>query len=100
MKIFLTWIFEILFAKNAIKAYCLAHVSTATLSFKSPLDYVFYLATINNIAAIFGFAGVLTSQRELVQVFFGWNAVQMVCRKSCACRCSSPQSFEGLCNIA
>lgn len=52
---------------------------TATLlSFRSPLDYVFYLATINNIAAIFGFAGVLTSQRELVQVFFGWNAVQMV----------------------
>lgn len=50
----------------------------ALLSFKSPLDYVFYLATINNIAAIFGFAGVLTSQRELVQVFFGWNAVQMV----------------------
>lgn len=49
-----------------------------TLSFKSPLDYVFYLSCVNNVAAIFGFAGVLTAQRELVQAFFAWNAVQMV----------------------
>lgn len=27
---------------------------------------------------MFGLAGILTSQRELVQVFFAWNAVQMV----------------------
>jgi len=52
--------------------------TAALLSFKSPLDYVFYLATANNMAAIFGLAGILTSQRELVQIFFGWNAVQMV----------------------
>ena len=50
----------------------------ALLSFRSPLDYIFYLALANNMAAIFGLAGILTSQRELVQIFFGWNAVQMV----------------------
>ena len=53
-------------------------VAVTTLSFRSPLDYVFYLSTVNNIAAIFGFAGVLTAQRELVMAFFAWNAVQMV----------------------
>ena len=53
-------------------------VAATTLSFRSPLDYVFYLSTVNNIAAIFGFAGVLTAQRELVMAFFAWNAVQMV----------------------
>lgn len=55
-----------------------APAAISTLSFRSPLDYVFYLSIVNNIAAIFGFAGVLTTQRELVQAFFAWNAVQMV----------------------
>ena len=49
-----------------------------SLSFKSPLDYIFYLAVVNNVAAIFGFAGIINAQREFVQAFFGWNAIQMV----------------------
>ena len=33
---------------------------------------------MNNVAALFGLAGVMNGQREFVQYFFGWNAIQMV----------------------
>ena len=61
---------------NILIQICLLYAGS--LSFKSPLDYIFYLAVINNVAAIFGLAGIINAQRELVQAFFGWNAIQMV----------------------
>mmetsp|Transcript_10888 Transcript_10888/g.30836 ORF Transcript_10888/g.30836 Transcript_10888/m.30836 type:complete len:179 (-) Transcript_10888:104-640(-) len=44
----------------------------------TPLDLVFYLSIINNVFSVFGLAGVLGSQKELVIAFFAYNAVIMV----------------------
>lgn len=48
------------------------------LNFRSPMDFIFWLAIINNVFSIFGFAGVLNHQKELVTGFFAYNAVQMI----------------------
>ena len=37
-----------------------------TISFKTPLDFLFWLACINNVFSVLGFAGVLHAQKELV----------------------------------
>lgn len=50
----------------------------AVLTYRKTLDFLFYLSMINNIFSIFGFAGVLNAQKELVTGFFAFNAVQMV----------------------
>ena len=42
------------------------------------MDFIFWLAIINNIFSIFGFTGVLNQQKELVTGFFAYNAVQMI----------------------
>ena len=42
------------------------------------MDFLFWLAIINNIFSIFGFTGVLNHQKELVTGFFAYNAVQMI----------------------
>lgn len=55
-----------------------ATVTDRTLNFRTPLDFVFYLAVINNVFSIFGLAGVLHSQKELVTCFFAYNAVQVM----------------------
>ena len=47
-------------------------------TFRTPLDFVFYLSIVNSVFAVLGFAGVLNGQRELVTGFFIYNAVQMV----------------------
>lgn len=49
-----------------------------TLNFHSPMDFIFWLAIVNNIFSIFGFTGVLNQQKELVTGFFAYNAVQMI----------------------
>lgn len=48
------------------------------LNFRSPMDFIFWLAIINNVFSIFGFTGVLNHQKELVTGFFAYNAVQMI----------------------
>ena len=48
------------------------------LNFHSPMDFIFWLAIINNVFSIFGFTGVLNHQKELVTGFFAYNAVQMI----------------------
>ena len=53
-------------------------------SFRTPLDFVFYLSIVNSIFAVLGFAGVLNGQRELVTGFFLYNAVQMVRPRCCS----------------
>ncbi|KAK9838850.1 hypothetical protein WJX74_004555 [Apatococcus lobatus] len=50
----------------------------SVLTYRKTLDFLFYLSMINNIFSIFGFAGVLNAQKELVTGFFAFNAVQMV----------------------
>lgn len=42
------------------------------------MDFIFWLAIINNIFSIFGFTGVLNQHKELVTDFFAYNAVQMI----------------------
>ena len=61
-------------------ATCSHNVLTAerSLSFHSPMDFLFWLAIINNVFSIFGFTGVLNHQKELVTGFFAYNAVQMI----------------------
>lgn len=56
-------------------------------SFRTPLDFVFYLSIVNSIFAVLGFAGVLNGQRELVTGFFLYNAVQMVRPLRCGWSC-------------
>ncbi|MEW5302530.1 MAG: hypothetical protein WDW38_002314 [Sanguina aurantia] len=48
------------------------------LDFRSPMGFSYYLAIVNNIFAVFGLAGVINAQRELIIAFFGYNAAQMV----------------------
>ena len=57
-------------------AYCC--IAERALNFRSPMDFLFWLAIINNIFSIFGFTGVLNHQKELVTGFFAYNAVQMI----------------------
>uniref|UniRef100_A0A061R0V3 Uncharacterized protein n=1 Tax=Tetraselmis sp. GSL018 TaxID=582737 RepID=A0A061R0V3_9CHLO len=45
---------------------------------QTPLDFLFYLSIVNNIFSVFGLAGVLNAQKELVIGFFAYNAVIMV----------------------
>jgi hypothetical protein len=45
---------------------------------QTPLDFLFYLSIINNIFSVFGLAGVLNAQRELVISFFAYNAIIMI----------------------
>lgn len=45
---------------------------------RSPMGFSFYLAIINNVFAVFGLAGVINAQRELIISFFAYNAAQMV----------------------
>ena len=42
------------------------------------MDFLFWLAIVNNIFSIFGFTGVMNQQKELVTGFFAYNAVQMI----------------------
>ena len=65
---------------NGIDGILLLYVFTAerSLSFHSPMDFMFWLAIINNVFSIFGFTGVLNHQKELVTGFFAYNAVQMI----------------------
>eukprot|EP01023_Acetabularia_acetabulum_P002477 TRINITY_DN1100_c0_g1_i1.p1 TRINITY_DN1100_c0_g1~~TRINITY_DN1100_c0_g1_i1.p1 ORF type:complete len:196 (-),score=24.43 TRINITY_DN1100_c0_g1_i1:489-1076(-) len=49
---------------------------TAIIS--TPLDFLFYLAIVNNVFSVFGLVGVLNQQREMVMAFFAYNALQMV----------------------
>ena len=53
-------------------------MSDRAFNFRTPLDFLFYLAIINNVFSIFGLAGVLHSQKELVTGFFAYNAVQVM----------------------
>lgn len=59
-------------------------VATRVAPFESPLDFrssmgfIFYLSIFNNMFAIFGLAGVINAQRELIIAFFSYNAAQMV----------------------
>ncbi|KAK9800810.1 hypothetical protein WJX73_009734 [Symbiochloris irregularis] len=53
-------------------------VTERQLDFRTPMDFVFYIAVINNVFSIFGLAGVLHSQKELVTSFFAYNAVQVM----------------------
>lgn len=62
-------------------------------SFRTPLDFVFYLSIVNSIFAVLGFAGVLNGQRELVTGFFLYNAVQMVRPRCCS------RSRQRLCHL-
>mmetsp|Transcript_35943 Transcript_35943/g.80010 ORF Transcript_35943/g.80010 Transcript_35943/m.80010 type:complete len:189 (-) Transcript_35943:768-1334(-) len=48
------------------------------LDFRSPMGFSYYLAIINNVFAVFGLAGVINAQRELIVAFFAYNAAQMV----------------------
>ncbi|KAG2493037.1 hypothetical protein HYH03_008700 [Edaphochlamys debaryana] len=48
------------------------------LDFRSPMGFSFYLSIFNNVFAIFGLAGVINAQRELIVAFFSYNAAQMV----------------------
>ncbi|GLC43437.1 hypothetical protein PLESTB_001557200 [Pleodorina starrii] len=48
------------------------------LDFRSPMGFSFYLSIFNNMFAIFGLAGVINAQRELIIAFFAYNAAQMV----------------------
>lgn len=57
----------------------------AVLTYRKTLDFLFYLSMINNIFSIFGFAGVLNAQKELVTGFFAFNAVQMVVGAQLSC---------------
>ena len=45
---------------------------------QTPLDFLFYLSIVNNIFSVFGLAGVLNAQKELVISFFVYNAIIMV----------------------
>mmetsp|Transcript_4602 Transcript_4602/g.11428 ORF Transcript_4602/g.11428 Transcript_4602/m.11428 type:complete len:177 (+) Transcript_4602:198-728(+) len=45
---------------------------------QTPMDFLFYLSIVNNVFSVFGLAGVLNAQRELVIAFFAYNAVIMV----------------------
>lgn len=45
---------------------------------ETPMDFLFYLSIINNVFSVFGLAGVLNAQKDLVIAFFGYNAVIMV----------------------
>ena len=42
------------------------------------MDFLFWLAIVNNIFSVFGFTGVMNQQKELVTGFFAYNAVQMI----------------------
>ncbi|KAK9824191.1 hypothetical protein WJX72_008436 [[Myrmecia] bisecta] len=53
-------------------------VSARSLNYHSPLDFLFYYSIANNVFSVFGFAGVLNAQKELVTGFFSYNAIQMV----------------------
>ncbi|EFJ44912.1 hypothetical protein VOLCADRAFT_94677 [Volvox carteri f. nagariensis] len=48
------------------------------LDFRSPMGFSYYLSIANNMFAIFGLAGVVNAQRELIIAFFAYNAAQMV----------------------
>ncbi|DBA69105.1 TPA: hypothetical protein ACH3X2_013109 [Trebouxia sp. C0005] len=63
---------------NKVQTGDTATVTERTLNFHSPMDFIFWLAIVNNIFSIFGFTGVLNQQKELVTGFFAYNAVQMI----------------------
>ncbi len=69
-----------------------AHLLDAT----TPLDFLFYLAIINNAFSVFGLAGVLTAQREFIVAFFTYNTLQMVV----AFRAFVPPVVSGLAVVA
>lgn len=48
------------------------------LDLRTPLDFLFWTSSLNNVAAFFGLAGILGNQRELVIFFFTYNAAQLV----------------------
>eukprot|EP00798_Chlamydomonas_sp_ICE-L_P030152 gene30152-35132_t len=48
------------------------------LAFRSPMGFSYWLAIFNNVLAVFGLAGIINAQRELIIAFFGYNAAQMV----------------------
>lgn len=69
--------------EKAIKAGTrdeIARVSTfeSPLDSRSPMGFSYYMAIFNNMFAVFGLAGVINAQRELIIGFFGYNAMQMV----------------------
>ena len=42
------------------------------------MGFSYYLGIVNNVFAVFGLAGVINAQRELIICFFAYNAAQMV----------------------
>lgn len=53
-------------------------VATRAIFFRTPLDYLFWFASLSSICALFGLAGIFTAQPTLVTVFFAYNLVQSV----------------------
>ena len=48
------------------------------LYFRTPLDYLFWFSTASSICALFGLAGIFSSQPALVTIVFGYNLVQQI----------------------
>lgn len=48
------------------------------VTISTPLDYIFYLSILLNIFAIAGLFGSINEIKELVMIFFAWNAVQLI----------------------
>lgn len=42
------------------------------------MGFSWYMSMMNNVFALFGLAGVLNSQRELIIAFFSYNTAQVV----------------------
>lgn len=57
-----------------------------SIGFSTPLDSLFWLATANNVAALFGIAGIFAGQKEGVITFFVYMLAQVCVRKG-ASRC-------------
>ncbi|KAL4419477.1 hypothetical protein ABPG77_008279 [Micractinium sp. CCAP 211/92] len=52
--------------------------ATRAIFFRTPLDYLFWFASLSSICALFGLAGIFTAQPMLVTVFFAYNLIQSV----------------------
>lgn len=48
------------------------------LDYRSPMGASYYISIVNNVFAVFGLAGILNAQRELIIGFFAYNAAQTV----------------------
>ena len=48
------------------------------LYFRTPLDFLFWFSCLSSVCALFGLAGIFSSQPALVTIFFGYNLVQQI----------------------